>query len=126
MKMYRDYKTLKFEFFKRDLEESLENHTTYYYLCFQNIFMTLLNKLSSASNMLRKLQEWASRMNICLAIKNASFICCKLCVVNFEYPNLYKFKYSSSAFAVDYNSSISYWDYFIFHKTVSLFVTILV
>ena len=57
MTMYRDYKTLKFEFFKRDLEESLENHTTYYYLCFQNIFMTLLNKLSSASSMLRKLQE---------------------------------------------------------------------
>ena len=44
MKMYRDYKTFNFEFFKRDFGESLEIHTTYDYPCFQNIFITFLNK----------------------------------------------------------------------------------
>ena len=34
MKMYRDYKTFNTELLKRDLEESLENHTTYDYSCF--------------------------------------------------------------------------------------------
>ena len=29
MKMYRDYKTFNIDFFKRDLRESLENHTSY-------------------------------------------------------------------------------------------------
>ena len=42
--MYRDYKTVNFEFFKRDFAESLEIDTTYDYPCFQNIFITLLNK----------------------------------------------------------------------------------
>ena len=64
-------------------------------------------------------------MNTCLAITNASFICCRLKPkINFEYPNLYNFKYLCSAFAIGRNSSINYCDYFIFHKTVSLFVTI--
>ena len=44
MKMYRDYKTFNIEVFKRDLGESLENHTTYDYSYFQNIFITLLKK----------------------------------------------------------------------------------
>ena len=44
MKMYRDYKTFKIKLPKKDLGESLENHTTYYYLYFQNIFVALLNK----------------------------------------------------------------------------------
>ena len=44
MKMYRDYKTINIELFKRDLVESLENHTTYDYSYFQNIFITLINK----------------------------------------------------------------------------------
>ena len=44
MKMYRDYKTFNIDFFKRDLGESLENHTSYDYSCFQNIFIALLNK----------------------------------------------------------------------------------
>ena len=44
MKMYRDYKTFNIDFFKRDLRESLENHTSYDYSCFQNIFIALLNK----------------------------------------------------------------------------------
>ena len=43
MKMYRDYKTFNIELFKRD-RESLENHTTYDYPLFQNIFIALLNK----------------------------------------------------------------------------------
>ena len=34
MKMYRDYKTFNTELLIRDLEESLENHTTYDYSCF--------------------------------------------------------------------------------------------
>ena len=42
--MYRDYKTFNIEFFKRDLQESLENHTSYDYSCFQYIFIALLNK----------------------------------------------------------------------------------
>ena len=44
MKMYRDHKTINIDFFKRDLRESLENHTSYDYSCFQNIFIALLNK----------------------------------------------------------------------------------
>ena len=44
MKMYRDYKTFNINFFKRDLQESLENHTSCGYSCFQNIFIELLNK----------------------------------------------------------------------------------
>ena len=44
MKMHRDYKTFNIDFFKRDLRESLENHTSYDYSCFQNIFITLFNK----------------------------------------------------------------------------------
>ena len=44
MEMYRDYKTFNIDFFKRDLRESLENHTSYGYSCFQNIFIALLNK----------------------------------------------------------------------------------
>ena len=44
MQMYRDYKTFNIDFFKRDLRESLENHTSYDYSCFQNIFIALLNK----------------------------------------------------------------------------------
>ena len=47
MKMYRDYKTFNIDFFKRDLRESLENHTSYDYSCFQNIFIALLNKHAS-------------------------------------------------------------------------------
>ena len=43
MKMYRDYKTFNIELLKRD-RESLENHTTYDYPLFQNIFIALLNK----------------------------------------------------------------------------------
>ena len=38
MKIYRDYKTFNNELFKREI------HTTYDYSCFQNIFITLLNK----------------------------------------------------------------------------------
>ena len=44
MKMYRDYKTFNTDFFKRDLRESLENHISYDYSCFQNIFIALPNK----------------------------------------------------------------------------------
>ena len=44
MKMHRDYKTFNTDFFKRDLRERLENHTSYDYSCFQNIFIALLNK----------------------------------------------------------------------------------
>ena len=44
MKMYRDCKTFNIDFFKRDLRESLENHTSYDYSCFQNTFIALLNK----------------------------------------------------------------------------------
>ena len=44
MKMYRDYKIFNVEVFKRELEVSLENHTSYDNLCFQNIFIALLNK----------------------------------------------------------------------------------
>ena len=44
MKMYRDYKTFNIELFKRDLGESLDNHTTYDYSCFQNIFIALIKK----------------------------------------------------------------------------------
>ena len=44
MKIYRDYKTFNTKRFKRALGESLENHTTYDYSCFQNIFITLLSK----------------------------------------------------------------------------------
>ena len=44
MKMRKDYKTFNTEFFKRDLRERLENHTSYGYSCFQNIFIALLNK----------------------------------------------------------------------------------
>ena len=47
MKMYRDYKTFNIDFFKIDLEESLEIHTSYDYSCFQNIFIALLNKHAS-------------------------------------------------------------------------------
>ena len=43
-KMYRDYKTFNTELFKREIGESLENHTTYGYSYFQNIFIALLNK----------------------------------------------------------------------------------
>ena len=43
-KMYRDYKAFNMDFFKRDLRESLENHTSYDYSGFQNIFIVLLNK----------------------------------------------------------------------------------
>ena len=42
--MYRDYKTFNIDFFKRDLGESLENHASYDYSCFLNIFIALLNK----------------------------------------------------------------------------------
>ena len=45
--MYRDYKTFNIDFFKRDLGESLENHTSYDYSCFQNIFTAFLNKHAS-------------------------------------------------------------------------------
>ena len=44
MKIYRDYKIFNIDFFKRDLREGLENHTSYGYSCFQNIFIALLNK----------------------------------------------------------------------------------
>ena len=44
MKVYRDYKTFNIELFKREIEESLENHTTNDYSYFQNIFIALLNK----------------------------------------------------------------------------------
>ena len=44
MKMYRDYKIFNIELFKRDIGEGLENHTTYHYSYFQNIFIALLNK----------------------------------------------------------------------------------
>ena len=44
MKMYRDYKTFNTDFFKIDLRESLENHISYDYSCFQNIFIALPNK----------------------------------------------------------------------------------
>ena len=44
MKMYGDYKSFNIDFFKRDLGESLEIHTSYDYSCFQNIFIALLNK----------------------------------------------------------------------------------
>ena len=44
MKMYRDYTTFDIDFFKKDLGESLENHTSKDYSCFQNIFIALLNK----------------------------------------------------------------------------------
>ena len=44
MKMYRDYKTLNIELLKRESGESLENHTSYDYSYFQNIFIALLNK----------------------------------------------------------------------------------
>ena len=44
MKMIRDYKTFNIELFKREIGESLENHTTYDYSYFQNIFIALLNK----------------------------------------------------------------------------------
>ena len=37
-------KTFNTEFFKREIGESLENHTTYDYLYFQNMFIALLNK----------------------------------------------------------------------------------
>ena len=42
--MYRDYTTFDIDFFKKDLGESLENHTSKDYSCFQNIFIALLNK----------------------------------------------------------------------------------
>ena len=44
MKMCRDYRPLNIELFRRDLGESLENHTTYDYSYFQSIFITFLNK----------------------------------------------------------------------------------
>ena len=44
IKIYRDYKTFNIELFKRDLRESLENHATCDYSCFQNIFTALLSK----------------------------------------------------------------------------------
>ena len=44
MKMYRDYKTFNIDFLKRYLRESLENHNSYDYSFFQNIFIALLNK----------------------------------------------------------------------------------
>ena len=44
MKMYEDYKTFNNELFKREIEEILENHTTYDYAYLQNIFIALLNK----------------------------------------------------------------------------------
>ena len=44
MKMYRDYKTLNIEPFKREIGESSGNHTTYYYSYSQNIFIVLFNK----------------------------------------------------------------------------------
>ena len=44
MKTYKDYKTFNIKLFKRDLGESLENHTTYDSSCFQNIFIALRNK----------------------------------------------------------------------------------
>ena len=44
-------------------------------------FLKASDKFDSASNMLRKLPEWVSRMNICTAIKNASCICCIFCVL---------------------------------------------
>ena len=44
IKIYKDYKTFKIECFISDFGESLENHTTYYYSCFPNIFIALLNK----------------------------------------------------------------------------------
>ena len=39
--------------------------------------------------------------------------------INLEYPNLCKFKYLSSIFAIDCNSSINYCNYFIFYETVT-------
>ena len=47
MKMYRDYKTFNIDLSKRDLRQSLENDTSYNYLCFQNIFIALLNEHAS-------------------------------------------------------------------------------
>ena len=44
MRMYKDYKISNIKLFKRDLGESLENHTIYDFSCFQNIYMALLNK----------------------------------------------------------------------------------
>ena len=44
MKRYRYYKTFNIELFKRDLGESLENHTTFDYSYFQTIFIALLKK----------------------------------------------------------------------------------
>ena len=44
MKMHRDYKTFNTELFKREIEESLQNHTTYDYSGFQNIVIAFLNK----------------------------------------------------------------------------------
>ena len=44
MKMYRDYETFNIELFKRDIGDSLENHTTNDYSYFQNNFIALLNK----------------------------------------------------------------------------------
>ena len=47
MKLYRDYKPFSTDFFKRDLQESLENHSSYDYSCFENIFIEPLNKHAS-------------------------------------------------------------------------------
>ena len=68
-------------------------------------FLWQLNKFGSALNMLRKLQECFSHLLYILR--------CWKPQVNFQYPNLCKLKYLSSAFAIDcYN--------YFFHKTVSL------
>ena len=45
MKKHRDYKIFKNDFVKRDLQESLENHTSYDHSCFQNIFTALDNDM---------------------------------------------------------------------------------
>ena len=44
LRMYGDHKTFNIKLVKRVIGESFENHTTYDYSYFQNIFIVLLNK----------------------------------------------------------------------------------
>ena len=68
MKMYRYYKTFNIDFFERDLGESLENHTSYDYSCFQSIFIALLNKHAPIK---KKIMHFNNNSFMSKALRNA-------------------------------------------------------
>ena len=68
MKIYRDCKNFNIDFFKRDLGESLENHTSYVYSCLQNIFIALLDKHAPIK---KKIMRFNNNLFMSKALKKA-------------------------------------------------------